>query len=324
MNPRKTQVSLGSNNVDEAEKFEVSKIVVHPDFNLDNRLLHDIAIVFLDLDKEMPEGVKPACVGTNETLSDPGSMLSCKVYGWGVNERDELQDNLLNNRVPFVEDDKCLNYWEEFNSTYQICAGVVQGRGRVRGTCQGDSGGPLICNSFSNEINTLVGVVAWGDKVCMRKPAVFTKVPTYAKWIREVMKDAHHNWPLMPPVPEAPEANPVPLLPDVEDTAGKCEEPVQYEGNARTIQAHFKPYRGYKISSTVTLPLCGESSADLLTCMQACLNKKGCRGAYIHKKQKICQLLSVAACDLKSNRSLFEKTNNREEEYFVSLRKATC
>lgn len=74
----------------------------------------------------------------------------------------------------------CGAHGKDFRRNTMICAGDVQGK---IDACQGDSGGPLVTRSGGR---ALVGVVSFG-RGCgsKRYPGVYTRVSTFAKWIRK-------------------------------------------------------------------------------------------------------------------------------------------
>uniref|UniRef100_A0A673BHC0 Zgc:55888 n=1 Tax=Sphaeramia orbicularis TaxID=375764 RepID=A0A673BHC0_9TELE len=55
-------------------------------------------------------------------------------------------------------------------------------------SCMGESGAPLFCRKHGDFF--LFGLFTWGNRHCNAdKPAVFSRVPRFDKWINEVLKD---------------------------------------------------------------------------------------------------------------------------------------
>merc|ERR1712062_73362 len=85
---------------------------------------------------------------------------------------------------------------EYFSDNAIICAGNAYGNNDA---CQGESGGPLIC--IKDEKPILHGVVSWGVRCGERLlPGVYTRVATYAEWIkRETNVSFEDSSPRYPP-----------------------------------------------------------------------------------------------------------------------------
>ncbi|MBN3298270.1 GRAB protein, partial [Amia calva] len=109
----------------------------------------------------------------------------CTVSGWGTKTPDRHAENILREVSLIVENKtKCKQKYQNlnisFNSETMMC---IQFNG-TKGICKGDSGGPLICNTKAQ------GVVAFSGQKCddPSYPHVFTKIPTFVKWIKEIME----------------------------------------------------------------------------------------------------------------------------------------
>lgn len=71
-------------------------------------------------------------------------------------------------------------------ATTQLCAGGNKGSD----ICSGDSGGPLMLGRFVNRyyFMFLGGIASFGVGRCGRAPSVYTFVPSYIDWIRDVVE----------------------------------------------------------------------------------------------------------------------------------------
>ncbi|PNJ41755.1 KLK3 isoform 3 [Pongo abelii] len=79
-----------------------------------------------------------------------------------------------------LSNDMCARAYSEKVTEFMLCAGLWTGG---KDTCGGDSGGPLVCNGV------LQGITSWGPEPCAlpEKPAVYTKVVHYQKWIKDTI-----------------------------------------------------------------------------------------------------------------------------------------
>lgn len=132
---------------------------------------------------------------------DEADMLASSgiatVSGWGATqEGGAISERLLWAPVPVVKNDVCIEKYKHAPRGHRknilngmLCAGTGEGD-----SCQGDSGGPLTMR-MRNGAQLLEGVVSWGEG-CARRispdkpdvyPGVYTRVPTYWKWIRQCM-----------------------------------------------------------------------------------------------------------------------------------------
>merc|ERR1712002_1384240 len=155
--PSKFRVRVGEwhqKDYDGTEKdIEVSKIIVHSEFNRPNPVEHDVALIKLAEDVDFSTAYAgPACMPN--AGDDYHGAEGCWLSGWGL-----------------------------------IKPGMI-GFGTDRNSaCMGDSGGPLVCPSKSKPGQfDIVGVVSWGRGTCQGAPGVFTEVTHFLPWIKAHMK----------------------------------------------------------------------------------------------------------------------------------------
>lgn len=118
-----------------------------------------------------------------------GNSLPLQVLGFGLQDSDN--DNSVSEylKIASVSDQgstlaNCgtwLSIHPSFDLATSICAGAADGAD----SCRGDSGGPL---KTAGRRQALVGVVSWGPDCGggTEAPGVYTRVSSYAKWIKKV------------------------------------------------------------------------------------------------------------------------------------------
>jgi trypsin len=168
---------------DGAVHIPVKAAVIHPLWD-EETVTNDIALLFIDEDERLPEGITFA--GYPEK---PESLLpeSLDLIGWGdISTHGQLQTDLLQgvkvNTVSF-EDCHKIDGYDSVTSS-QFCASVWSGG---KDSCYGDSGGPAFSADGSG--NTILqGLVSWG-KACGQagKPGVLTRIGSYSGWIAEAI-----------------------------------------------------------------------------------------------------------------------------------------
>lgn len=157
----------------------ITKVVVHPNYRPSSeKQQNDIALVRLSkpLTTKIP-------YNTNKSQTTKGTKA--QVYGFGrMSEYASKLSTYL--QVGNVQDlagttGPCGGYGNYYDPRYQLCAGLPQGGVDA---CQGDSGGPLI-STVSGRAR-VTGIVSAGEG-CARaeSPGVYTRVSTYAAWIKK-------------------------------------------------------------------------------------------------------------------------------------------
>ncbi|XP_053462302.1 kallikrein-2-like [Nycticebus coucang] len=186
------QVWLGrhtlSEDEDTAQVIKINQTFLHPLYNtthLKHQTLevledssHDIMLLHLSKPANITDAVKVVDLPTQE----PELRSICYTSGWGSIH----PDNFIRPRslqcvdIILLSNDKCEKAYAEKVTEFMLCAGSWDGG---KDTCMGDSGGPLICNG------TLQGITSWGGKPCAlrQKPALYTKLWHYLKWINETI-----------------------------------------------------------------------------------------------------------------------------------------
>ncbi|OQR74551.1 atrial natriuretic peptide-converting enzyme-like [Tropilaelaps mercedesae] len=97
--------------------------------------------------------------------------------------------------VPIVDFETCQGWYmkeDTLISDTMICAGYPEGK---KDACQGDSGGPLVCRTEPGGPWFVAGIVSWGIKCAQpHLPGIYTNVPRYREWIREIT--TNYGYPL--------------------------------------------------------------------------------------------------------------------------------
>nr|BAD90725.1 mannose-binding lectin-associated serine protease 1 [Eptatretus burgeri] len=170
------------------KKFDVSRMVIHPEFNQDS-LSFDLALIELESNVIMTDYIMPICLPNSRIheLTKPGSMLM--VAGWGKYNESYIAKSLMEAEVPIVEHHLCRETYAAHSPDHAItsdmmCAGFDQGG---RDTCQGDSGGPLMVKDHEKKKWVLAGVVSWG-KGCGEAYSygIYANVWKSFSWIKSV------------------------------------------------------------------------------------------------------------------------------------------
>ncbi|NP_001290853.1 chymase 1, mast cell [Esox lucius] len=180
------KVVLGAHNLMKEEKkcWQESQVVhyhTHPLHQNITQFDYDIMILKLKTPARLSKCVNVIGLADNEKHAKKG--LSCSVAGWGKTEStNTLASNVLMETEVTVEDNsKCKSVWQKyFEDKQMMCTNTNAGKG----FCQGDSGGPLICK------NKAQGVIAFqyaADCADHRYPQVYTKIPFFRLWIKEVL-----------------------------------------------------------------------------------------------------------------------------------------
>nr|XP_012621013.1 coagulation factor X [Microcebus murinus] len=182
-------VRVGDRNTEEEEgneaAHEVEVVVKHNKF-VKETYDYDIAVLRLKTPIAFRRNVAPACLPEKDWAES--TLMTQKtgiVSGFGrTHELGRPSSTLKMLEVPYVDRNTC-KLSSGFTITQNMfCAGYDA---RPEDACQGDSGGPHVTRFKDTYFVT--GIVSWGEG-CARKGkyGVYTKVPTFLKWISRSMK----------------------------------------------------------------------------------------------------------------------------------------
>ncbi|TSK22683.1 Urokinase-type plasminogen activator [Bagarius yarrelli] len=170
------------------QKFEVAKLVLHPDFNSDD-FNNDIALLRI-VDKngkcaQKTNSVRIACLPPAHQMMPYGSYGY--IAGYGHERNDDVPGTFRYSRYMKETQVQTLShiicerkdYYDNRVTENQFCAASPKW---TEDACQGDSGGPLLFEA--NGRMFLFGIISWGEGCAMKnKPGVYTKVTNYNNWI---------------------------------------------------------------------------------------------------------------------------------------------
>ncbi|XP_037942638.1 serine protease 7-like [Teleopsis dalmanni] len=147
---------------------------------------HDIALVRLNRIILFSDKIKPICLPFVVQQSDLGLSTQYTVAGWGRTLRNSSSTIKQKLNVTLVDQQQCHRKFLERKVNIvasQLCAGGKY----AEDSCEGDSGGPLM--RFQSGAWVLEGIVSFGFKCGLKNwPAVYTRVISYADWIRKSMR----------------------------------------------------------------------------------------------------------------------------------------
>ncbi|XP_037932751.1 transmembrane protease serine 9-like, partial [Teleopsis dalmanni] len=151
--------------------LDIQKILPHEKFTV-TELQNDIALVFLNgLISWSHPVIRAISLQTQETPSN----TQCTVFGWGINDKQEISYYLKAAYVSISTKEECAEI--STYGTYGIfCAGYSPGG---VGACAGDIGDPLVCN------NLLTGIVSKPNCGKLGYPDTYTNVSEFYNWIKQ-------------------------------------------------------------------------------------------------------------------------------------------
>merc|ERR1712002_1283229 len=160
--PSKFRVRVGEwhqKDDDGTEKdIQVSRIIVHADFNRPHQIEHDIALIKLAEDVDFSGPYAGAACMPNAG-DDYHGAEGCWLSGWGLVRPPRQMPNTLQKLQGKI--------WQDADL-----------KARWRGMIW-----PGMIGQFD-----VVGVVSWGTRTCQSQPGVFTEVTHFLDWINANMK----------------------------------------------------------------------------------------------------------------------------------------
>jgi len=177
----KYAVILGTVDIRSQNFFEVEKFHNHPDYNA-RTMNADISVLKLAQENLFEWSLPANLVHTHKNLAGKDAIVS----GWGLDAfNNGVQPRTLQTIVrPIPTMQYCMEQWRPyyFDRDLKLC---MPGD-KTAGVFRGDSGGGLVLFE-ENWSSDLLGVVSYGHISDRSKPAVFTRVSAYMKWILNIM-----------------------------------------------------------------------------------------------------------------------------------------
>ncbi|RKP33308.1 trypsin-like cysteine/serine peptidase domain-containing protein, partial [Dimargaris cristalligena] len=136
-----THVTIGTADPRTVTNYNISQVVAHPDYYMEDVPVNDIALIKLETPLVYSAKIQPIKIYTG-TIKDNDSS---RVIGWGKTQENQKSANPAPYEVDLAlsnDREACdlidgLDF-KDSNGPY-ICSA----KNDFKGTCQGDSGGPL-------------------------------------------------------------------------------------------------------------------------------------------------------------------------------------
>ncbi|CAL8110132.1 unnamed protein product [Orchesella dallaii] len=183
----------------QSQEFSIKNIKVNEHYN-PRTFEADIALIQLDKAVLLTDYVRPVCFPfpTDENKRVSSYQLSegnhGVVVGFGTTENWSISSTLRMATLPVVSVKDCTNVLERLPSSSQYCAGYTNGTS----VCEGDSGGAQIFKDQISKRFFIQGIISHGNRKensaslsrCDHdKYTVFTKVGSFAEWVKEAVYD---------------------------------------------------------------------------------------------------------------------------------------
>ncbi|XP_016996599.2 serine protease grass [Drosophila takahashii] len=161
------------------EEFDIQTATKHRHFS--RTLANDIALLKLSRNIIFNVHIQPICLLLNPAAAP--NVNEYQAFGWGQTATNRASDVLQTTKLSRYDNNYCRMVLPMPITRNQICVGF-----QSSDTCSGDSGGPLVVKvNYDGVIRNLqLGIVSFGEDKC-RSPGVYTFVPNYIDWIRQVI-----------------------------------------------------------------------------------------------------------------------------------------
>jgi secreted trypsin-like serine protease len=186
------EVKFGSDDIHEdmtefTVKRNVSRIVVHPEFNAFT-FANDIVLLRLSEPIKFASNLLPICLPRPNLSNVSFEGAKATLIGWGrVAEEGPMARILRFVNMTVISNSKCAAEYTKAGFTDKIGDEFIctyDGDTIRKDACEGDSGGPLVIPVDGQY--TLIGTVSWGiGSNCARphQPTVYTRITRYLNWI---------------------------------------------------------------------------------------------------------------------------------------------
>ncbi|KAL7293808.1 hypothetical protein TKK_0012868 [Trichogramma kaykai] len=166
-----------------ARTIQVDTTYIHHNHN-SQTLDNDIALLRLERDVELGQGVCLVCLPGRESDHRPGTR--CTVTGYGYpSQEGPIALRIRSADVPIVSDSECIRKINAITQkvfimpTNSFCAGGES----YNDACRGDGGSPLVCKQ--GDFYELAGLVSWAYG-CGQGPGVYVKILPFIDWIKQI------------------------------------------------------------------------------------------------------------------------------------------
>ncbi len=169
------------NDVYITEFKDVSRIIIHPDFNENDLWKNDLAL--LELSYPITDNVQSITLPQN--FGDYSDASVYQIFGMGLTSTNAsyLPNYLRWAEVQPLTDSECSAMLPGFHSQESLCTTGFEDR-VYAAICAGDSGGPLTYVDDEGSYQQ-IGIVSYGSSICESAdiPSVFTEILNYTTWI---------------------------------------------------------------------------------------------------------------------------------------------
>lgn len=177
--------------------FNLSQIVIHPNYNSPTLLNNDIALIRIDGNINFNPDTQPIqLVGATDNLTADGQSTKVSGWGWTTPNSNAVSNQLMMVNVPIISNTTAsaqldISYPNHtLVTTNMVATGSI---GAIRqGACHGDSGGPLVATTSTGVLKQ-IGLVSWGVPDCIgypNSPSIYTKVQNYLPWVNQYINSS--------------------------------------------------------------------------------------------------------------------------------------
>ncbi|XP_055943506.1 transmembrane protease serine 9-like [Argiope bruennichi] len=174
-------------------RIQFQEVVAHPQFDANQSLDNDIAILRMCSPLEMDKWIQPICLPQDDRAFD---IETVQTMGWGsiYIRRNDVAEYMTTTELSILPRHTCKEIFAKHKDINITNKNICVYSQKPTGLCYGDSGSPAVYNDPDSGKPVAIGVasfISYYGCFIPKAPRVYTMIASYINWIKETVGD--HN-----------------------------------------------------------------------------------------------------------------------------------